>query len=85
MPDPGRTVLIDVKSLYGDIAKLASLPDYEREALAQAGEGAEVVLTGKGPVWLYLRLSHVLHGKAKRLIYRAPAAGDLVIFDHDPF
>jgi hypothetical protein len=36
-------------------------------------------------VWLYLRLAHALHGRAKRLNYRAPVVGDLVIFDHDPF
>jgi hypothetical protein len=44
-----------------------------------------VVLTGAGPVWLYLKIAHVLHGKAKRLIYRSPVTGDVIIFDHDPF
>jgi hypothetical protein len=80
-----QAVVIDVKALYGEQAKLAALPDYTARALALAGEGNEVVLTGAGPVWLYLKLAHALHGKARRLIYRSPAAGDVVIFDHDPF
>jgi hypothetical protein len=50
-----------------------------------AGEGQDVVLTGEGPIWLYLSIGHALHGKAKKLIYRSPVAGDVLIFDHDPF
>jgi hypothetical protein len=61
------------------------LPEYVAKALELAGEGNEVVLTGAGPVWLYLKIAHALHGKAKRLIYRSPVTGDVVIFDHDPF
>jgi hypothetical protein len=78
-------VLIDLKSLYGETAKLSLLPQYLKQALAAAGEGQEVVLTGAAPVWLYLSIAHALHGKAKRLIYRSPVTGDVVIFDHDPF
>jgi len=82
-----RTGVIEIRveELYGAIAKLAELPAYIGAALAMAGEGKEVVLTGAGPVWLYLKLAHALHGKARRLVYRSPAAGDVVIFDHDPF
>jgi len=50
-----------------------------------AGEGSDVTLTGQAPVWLYLAAAHALHGQAKKLIYRSPVTGDLVIFDHDPF
>jgi hypothetical protein len=78
-------ILIDLKDLYTDTAKLSLLPDYVKKALELAGEGNEVVLTGAGPVWLYLKIAHVLHGKAKKLIYRSPVTGDVVIFDHDPF
>jgi hypothetical protein len=78
-------VLIDLKTLYGETAKLALLPSYIEQALSLAGEGQEVVLTGAAPVWLYLTIAHALHGKAKRLIYRSPVTGDVVIFDHDPF
>jgi hypothetical protein len=78
-------VLIDLKALYGDTAKLALLPAYLEKALQLAGEGNDVVLTGAAPVWLYLKIAHALHGKAKKLLYRSPVTGDVVIFDHDPF
>ena len=78
-------ILIDLKALYGETAKLSLLPQYLEQVLALAGEGQEVVLTGAAPVWLYLTVAHALHGKAKRLIYRSPVTGDVVIFDHDPF
>ena len=66
-------------------AKLSDLPQYLREAENKAGSGNEVVLTGRAPVWLYLAVAHALHGKAKKLIYRSPVTGDIVIFDHNPF
>jgi hypothetical protein len=78
-------VLIDLKELYGETAKLSLLSRYIDKVLGLAGEGHEVVLTGAAPVWLYLKVAHALHGKAKRLIYRSPVAGDVIIFDHDPF
>jgi CRISPR-associated Csx3 family protein len=78
-------ILIDLKNLYSDTAKLVELPSYVTKALELAGEGNEIVLTGAGPVWLYLKLAHALHGKAKKLMYRSPVTGDVVIFDHDPF
>jgi len=78
-------ILIDLKVLYGETAKLSLLPQYLEQALGLAGEGQEVVLTGAAPVWLYLTVAHALHGKARRLLYRSPVTGDVVIFDHDPF
>jgi hypothetical protein len=36
-------------------------------------------------VWLYLKVAHVLHGKARRLIHSSSVTGEVVIFDHDPF
>lgn len=75
---------INLATLYDQTAKLASLPDYEQQAKALAGEGQEVVLTGAAPVWLYLRIAHALHGKAKSLVYHSPVTGDVVIFDHNP-
>lgn len=80
-----NAIEIDVHSFYTGTAKLADIVDYERHALAAAGEGNDVVLTGAGPVWLYLRLAHALHGKARRLSYRSPVTGDIVIFDHNPY
>lgn len=80
-------IVIDVSLLYADTgtAKLADLPSYEAAARQAAGEGKAVRLTGPGPVWLYLRLAHALHGRVKKLIYHSPVTGDVVIYDHDPF
>lgn len=78
------SITINVSSLYSHSAKLADLETYEQKAIELAGEGNEVVLTGAGPVWLYLKVAHALHGKAKRLSYRSPVTGDVVIFDHNP-
>jgi len=36
------------------------------------------MLTGAGPVWLYLKIAHTLHGKAKKIIL--PVTGDVVLF-----
>jgi len=66
-------------------AKLSDLPQYLMEAENKAGSGNEVILTGRAPIWLYLAVAHALHGKAKKLIYRSPVTGDVVIFDHNPF
>lgn len=66
-------------------AKLADLPKYERWVLEQASTGNVVKLTGRAPVWLYLRIAHVLHGKVKTLLYDSPVTGEVVIFDHNPY
>lgn len=80
------SVLIDLNTLYSSAgnAKLSELDAYVQKAKELAGEGNEIILTGSGPVWLYLKIAHALHGKAKKLIYRSPVTGDVVIFDHDP-
>lgn len=78
-------IIIDLSGFYHDTAKLADIPAYLQKALDLAGEGKEVVLTGRAPVWLYLAVAHALHGKARKLIYRSPVTGDVVIFDHNPF
>jgi CRISPR-associated Csx3 family protein len=78
-------VVIDIEQLYGEQAKLAELDSYVAKAQELAGEGNEVVLTGQGPIWLYLKIAHALHGKARKLIYHSPVTGEVVIFDHDPY
>jgi hypothetical protein len=78
-------VVIDVSTLYADKAKLDELAIYERKAVESASSGKVVILTGPGPVWLYLKIAHALHGKVKKMIYRSPVTGDVIIFDHDPF
>lgn len=75
---------INLSTFYEGTAKLALLSDYEQQAKSLAGEGQDVVLTGAAPVWLYLRIAHALHGKAKSLHYRSPVTGDVLVFDHNP-
>lgn len=77
-------IIIDISSLFRETAKLSDLDAYVRKSFEIAGEGNEVVLTGAAPVWLYLSIAHALHGKVRKLIYRSPVTGDVVIFDHDP-
>lgn len=78
-------VTIDVKDLYGEQAKLDLIPEYTRQAKELARAGNDVVLTGPGPVWLYLVVVHALHGVAKSLTYDSPVTGPVKIFSHDPF
>ena len=73
-PQSGNRRTIDLKTLFGDTAKLADLPAYLDRACALAGEGNDVVLTGQAPVWLYLKIAHALHGRAKKLTYTSPVA-----------
>jgi hypothetical protein len=77
--------IIDVSNLFDELAKIDELASYIDNVLRIAGKGEEIVLTGKAPIWLYLSVAHALHGIAKKLIYRSPVTGDVLIFDHDPF
>lgn len=76
----------DLATLYAatEQAKLADLPQYEAAALAQVPAGADVTLTGKAPVWLYLRIAHALHERARILTYNSPVTGPVEIFNHNP-
>ena len=58
-------ITLNLESLYTETAKLSDLATYEAKALELAGQGNVVKLTGKAPVWLYLRIAHALHGKAR--------------------
>lgn len=84
--DMPTEVSIDISTLYNstDTARLSDLGTYIRKAVDLAGDGNDIILTGAGPVWLYLKIAHALHGKARRLIYRSPVTGDVIIFDHNP-
>lgn len=79
-------IIVDVSALYASTgtAKISELENYISKARELAGEGNEVVLTGPGPVWLYLKIAHTLHGKVKKLLYRSPVTGEIIIFDHSP-
>lgn len=80
-------IIIDMETLYSstETAKLVRLEEYEEKARELAGNGNEVVLTGQGPVWLYLKIAHALHGKVRSLRYVSPVTGEVVIYDHNPF
>lgn len=77
---------LDLSTLYAatGTAKLADLPAYEAAVKALVLRNADVTLTGPGPVWLYLRLAHILHGIARSLTYDSPVSGPVVVFDHNP-
>lgn len=77
---------LDLSTLYAatGTAKLAELPAYEDEVKRTIPRGADVTLTGPGPIWLYLRLAHTLHGIARTLRYDSPVTGPVVVFDHNP-
>ncbi|MCX8026748.1 MAG: CRISPR-associated protein Csx3 [Thermodesulfovibrionales bacterium] len=77
-------VIINLETLYNNQAKINKLDEYIKSAKDLAGEGNDIILTGAAPVWLYLKIAHALHGKARKLIYRSPVTGDVVIFDHSP-
>ncbi|MBI5749386.1 MAG: hypothetical protein HZA00_09700 [Nitrospinae bacterium] len=78
-------MVIDLSQLFNGNARLSDLDSYIKKVRELAGEGNEIILTGAAPVWLYLKIAHALHGKAKKLIYKSPVTGDVVIFDHSPF
>lgn len=77
---------LDLSTLYAatGTAKLADLPAYETAVKQAVPRGADVILTGPGPVWLYLRLAHTLHGIARSLSYDSPVTGLVLVFDHNP-
>jgi len=78
-------ISIDLKEIYGETARLNKKSKYIESAIEKAGNGNDIILTGSAPVWLYLMISHALHGKATRLIYDSPVTGEVIIFDHNPF
>ncbi len=79
-------MILNLSTLFAatGTAKLANLPEYEAQVKALVPPGAELTLTGPGPVWLYLRLAHSLHGHVRKLCYDSPVTGPVLIFDHNP-
>jgi len=65
---------LHVSTLYSSTgqAKLAELDEYVSRATAAAPPGADVTLCGSGPIWLYLKIAHALHGRVRVLIYDSP-------------
>ncbi|MDR4497191.1 MAG: hypothetical protein MRK02_04595 [Candidatus Scalindua sp.] len=79
-----KSITIDLNSLFDDQAKVDRLPEYMNKCIEIAGEGNDIFLTGAAPVWLYLKIAHALHGKARKLTYRSPVTGDVEILNHNP-
>lgn len=79
-----QEIVIDLSVFFTNNAKLTELDSYIQKAKSLASEGNDVILTGAAPVWLYLKVAHALHGKARKLVYRSPVTGNVVIFDHSP-
>ncbi len=79
-------IILNMRSLFKatGTAKLSSVNTYIATARKAAGNGNDVVLTGAAPVWLYLKIAHALHGTVRKLIYKSPVTGEVVIFDHSP-
>lgn len=77
---------LDLSTIYAatEQAKLADLPGYEARVKELVPPGADVTLTGRAPVWLYLRVAHALHGRAQSVTYDSPVTGPVIIFDHNP-
>ncbi len=77
---------LDISTLYAATgqAKLDALPEYETAAKAAIPPGGDATLTGHGPVWLYLRLAHALHGHCRSLSYDSPVTGPVSVFNHNP-
>ncbi len=77
---------LDISALYTSTeqARLADLPLYEERVREMVPPGADVTLTGHGPIWLYLRIAHLLHGRARILTYDSPVTGPVVVFNHNP-
>lgn len=87
-PPPLPPMTIDVATLYalGGTAAVEELPAYEAKAREQAVPGADVTLTGPGPIWLYLRIAWSLRGIVRSLSYSTPGPKPMTvpIFDHGP-
>ena len=77
---------LDLSTLYAATgqAKLVLLDDYVKAAISLVPPGADVTLTGAGPIWLYLKIAHALHGRARILTYESPVTGKVEIFNHNP-
>jgi len=78
-------MILDVGTLFDGNAKLDDVCDYLEQVNSADFSGKDVIITGKGPIWLYLIIAHHLHGIAMSLTYDSPVTGEVSIFDHNPF
>lgn len=71
----GSFVLPNNQSTADTLAVLA------QEAVCLYHAPVDLVITGAGPVWAYLKIAHALHGKVARLTYKSPVI-EVEIFNH---
>lgn len=76
---------IKLRNLDRKNAELANSPKYLKRIRRRVEGGEEVVLIGRAPIWLYLKVAHGFNGKAGKLVYYSPVTKDVVIFDHTPY
>lgn len=76
---------LDLRDLYEQKSQIKNIHAYLKAIDRMPLDGKTAVLTGRAPVWLYLKVAHHLHGRVKKLYYQSPAAGKILIFDHDPY
>jgi len=81
-----QPVILHLETLFAatGTAKLADLPAYEARVKDLVPAGADVTITGQAPVWLYLRVAHLLHGRVRILTYDSPVTGPVEVFNHNP-
>ena len=80
-----KKIVIDVEELYKEdgTALTSKINDYLKKLDSMYDfNGRTVLLTGRGPIWLYLKIAHYLHGYVRELLYESPVTGKIVIFDH---
>ncbi|WP_027722134.1 CRISPR-associated protein Csx3 [Maridesulfovibrio zosterae] len=77
-------ITIDLGTMFEETAKIAEINNYCEIARKLAGNGNNIILTGRAPVWMYLTIAHHLHGFVRSLAYDSPVTGIVPIFNHDP-
>ncbi len=75
---------INLEEIIPSPAKVRKLEQYLNLVEEKITDGADVIVTGRQPVWLYLAIGHHLHGIVSRLTYQSPVTGQILIFDHRP-
>ncbi|MDP3970910.1 MAG: CRISPR-associated protein Csx3 [bacterium] len=79
-PAPGQRINFELGSVVEYQAKaLALLPAFRPGCSLPE---FEVVLSGPGPIWLYLALAAALHSRGGQVVYSAPNAARVVVIDH---
>jgi len=87
---PARAIVIDIQQVWSEVSPDGADPALMQVYLAKVREivaarhrpGAPYILTGRGPIWLYLSVAHELHGHATQLWGFDPKLGYILIYGH---